>query len=126
MDTMLLDNTFWDLVVDANGNWAVASAPYAIAQDVASAIKTFQLQPLGSGEVWYNGLLGIPYFAKILGYNPPVSVFQTYMVNAALTVPNVVPMPAPVCTITGFTDRGVTGQVTFTDDAGNTQTVTLQ
>lgn len=120
MDTLLLDLDNWDLTVDAAGNWAKASAPYAVAQDVASAIRTFL------GEVWYNVLLGIPYFAKILGHTPSSTLFEAYMVDAALTVPNVVPNPAPVCTIQSFTKRAVVGSVTFTDDAGNVQTVTLQ
>lgn len=120
MNTLLLDLTFWDLVLDSSGNIAVASAPYAIAQDVASSIKTF------SGEVWYNSLLGIPYFQDILGQNPPVSLFQAYMVGAALLVPDVVPRPSPQCTIQSFDNRTVVAQVTFTDSAGTTQTVTLQ
>lgn len=119
MDTLLLDLTNWDLVVDAFGNLAVASAPYAIAQDVASAIKTF------AGEVYYNTTLGIPYFAQILGQLPPVTLFQTYMVDAALTVPFVVPDPAPQCLITGFENRNVIGQVAFTDSTGQFQTVTI-
>lgn len=120
MDTLLLDLTNWDFCIDANGNIAMASAPYAIAQDVASAQRTFQ------GEVYYDKVLGIPYFQNVLGHNPPASLLSEYMVNAALTVPDVVTTPAPVCTFQSFTNRGVTGQTTFTDSAGNTQTVTLQ
>lgn len=119
MDTWLLDQTTWDLCVDAFGNWALASAPYAIAQDAASAIRTFL------GEVFYNSTLGIPYFTTILGELPPVGIFQAYMVSAVLTVPFVVANPAPVCIITSFQQRNVTGTVSFTDSAGNTQTVTL-
>src|SRR5580658_1268812 len=117
MDTWLLDQSTWDLCVDAFGNWAKASAPYAIAQDVASAIRTFL------GAVWYNNTLGIPYFTTILAELPPAGIFQAYMVSAALTVPFVVASPAPVCTTTSFQHRNVTGTVTFTDSAGNSQTV---
>ena len=39
--TLLLDQTEWDLVLDASGNIALASPPYALAQDVASAVRTF-------------------------------------------------------------------------------------
>lgn len=120
MNTLLLDLTNWDLCIDASGNIAMASAPYAVAQDVASAQRTFL------GEVYYNSLLGIPYFQNILGQNPPSSLLSEYMVTAALTVSDVVTSPAPVCTFTAFTNRGVTGQTTFTDNAGITQTVTLQ
>lgn len=120
MDTLLLDLTNWDLCIDANGNIAVASAPYALAQDVASAQRTFR------GEVYYNNVLGIPYFQNVLGHSPPTSLLAEYEVLAALTVPGVVDNPAPVFAVVGFNHRGVTGTTTFTDENGNTQTVTLQ
>lgn len=114
MDTLLLDVSTWDLCLDAARNIAVASRPYALAQDVASAIKTFL------GECWYNTELGIPYFQQILGKTPPHTYFQEQMVAAALTVPGVV---TATCVISGFKNRVVTAQVQFTDDAGNTQSV---
>ena len=81
MDTLLLDTAQWDLVVDGTGNIAMASVPYALAQDVASAIKTF------AGEVYYDTTIGVPYFATILGQTPSVAYFQQQMIDAALTVP---------------------------------------
>jgi hypothetical protein len=113
-NTLLLDADLWDLCADANGNIAQAAPPYALAQDVASAIKTFL------GECWYNTLIGIPYFAQILGKTPPVGVFKAYMVAAALTVPGVV---SATCTITAFQNGTITGQVTFTDSNKRPQTV---
>jgi len=75
MDTLLLDLDNWDLTVDAAGNWAVASPPYAIAQDVASAIKTFQLQAGPNdpvlGECWYDNT------RKSIGVGKPVPVPAT-------------------------------------------------
>lgn len=53
--TLLLDTVAWDLVLDANGNIAVASEPYALAQDAASAIRTFL------GEVYYDTTIGVDY-----------------------------------------------------------------
>lgn len=117
MKTLLLDLTGWDLLTDAAGNIAVATDPYAKAQDVASALRTFL------GEVWYNTALGIPYFQQVLGHTPPVTLFQELMVQAAETVPGVV---SATCTITAFEDRRVTGQVTFTTEDGQTATVTIQ
>lgn len=116
MDTLLLTQDIWDLCIDANGNIALASAPYAIAQDVASAIRTFL------GEVWYNTTIGINYFASILGHTPSLAVFQQAMVNAALTVPNVV---SATCVLNSFQNRNVTGTVTVTDDTGTTQTIAI-
>lgn len=113
-NTLLLDADLWDLCADANGNIAMAAPPYALAQDVASAIKTFL------GECWYDVLIGIPYFAQILGKTPPVGVFKAYMVAAALTVPGVV---SATCVITAFQNGTVTGQVNFKDSNGKTGTV---
>ena len=106
----------WDLVLDANRNIALAQPPYALAQDVASAIRTFL------AEVYYDTTLGVPYFAQILGKTPPVALFQEYMIQAALTVPGVV---SATCVVQSFTNRQVTGQVQFTDNLGNTGTVAL-
>ena len=117
MKTLLLDNTLWDLCLDAAGNIAVAQAPYARAQDVASAIRLF------SGELWYNTTQGVPYFSQILGHTPPLSLFKEFMIRAALTVPEVV---AAECVVNSFEGRTVTGSVTFTADDGTTTTVAIQ
>lgn len=116
MKTLLLDNTNWDLLLDAAGNIAVADEPYALAQDVASALKLF------FGELWYDTSKGIPYFAEILGQTPPVTFFQELMVRAATTVPGVV---SAQCTIQAFENRTVTGQVIFTTSNGQTGVVSL-
>jgi hypothetical protein len=117
MKTLLLDLTEWDLLLNAAGDLAIASEPYAVAQDVASAVRTFL------GEVWYDTSLGVPYFQQILGKTPPLTVFQELIVQAALTVPTVA---SAECTITSFEDRRVTGQVTFTTSNGQTGQVSLQ
>jgi hypothetical protein len=117
MDTLLLTVDVWDLCLDSGGNIALASRPYALAQDVASAIRLFL------GELWYDTTKGVPYFETILGQTPPLSVFQAEMVDAALTVPHVV---SAQCVLESFENRTVTGQVLFTDDSGQAQTVTVQ
>lgn len=109
MDTLLLDQGTWDLLLDISGNIAVASNPYSLAQDAASAIRLFQ------GELWYDTTQGVQY-QFILGRVPPITLMKAQFVAAALTVPDVV---SAVCFITGITDRGVTGQVQVTDAAGN-------
>lgn len=116
MKTLLLDNTNWDLLLDAAGSLAVASEPYSLAQDVASALKLFL------GELWYNFVKGIPYFTEILGQAPPVTFFQELMVRAAMTVPGVV---SAQCTIQSFENRVVTGQVVFTTSTNQTGVVSL-
>lgn len=104
MNTLLLDQTTWDLCLDADGNIAMASDPYAPAQDVASAIRLF------AGELWYDTTKGVPYFTNILGHAPPLPIFRAYMVAAANTVPGVT---GAVCTIGALEDRQLTGDVLF-------------
>jgi hypothetical protein len=112
-NTLLLDISAWDLVLDANGNIAMASPPYAIAQDVASAVRTFL------GEVWYDTTEGIPYWTQVLGKLPPASLLIELINQTVLTVPGVV---SARTIITSFTARAVTGNITFVD-ANNQTTV---
>ena len=114
MNTLLLDTDVWDLVLDAAGNIAVASDPYSVAQDVASACRTFL------GECWYDTTIGIPYFQQILGHQPSVALVKAQLAAAAATVPG---CTNPVVYLTGFVDRSLTGQIQFTDSNGNQQTV---
>lgn len=116
MDSLLLTLDQWDLCLDAAGNIALAAPPYALAQDVASAIRLFL------GELWYDVTRGVPYFSDVLGHTPPLTEFQALMVRAALTVPGVV---SAQCILSAFENRTITGQVVFVDDTGNTQTVTV-
>lgn len=111
MNTIYLDpnGNAWDLTLDAGRNIAVAAPPYALAQDAASAIRTFQ------GEVWFDTLLGIPYWEQVLGHNPPLELMKQLFIAAALTVPNVVDA---VVYITSVQGRTVSGQVQITDTAG--------
>ena len=99
----------WDLMVDNSGNIAMATDGYALAQDAASAIRTFQ------GEVWFDTLQGVPYFSQILGFSPPVPLMKAYFVAAALTVPGVV---SAICYIAAITNRLVTGQIQVRNAAG--------
>jgi hypothetical protein len=118
MDTLLLDTVLWDLTVDAAGNIALATEPYALAQDVSSAIR------LVLGELWYDDTQGIDYFKKILGKSPTLAVFQELMVQAAQTVPDVV---SAVCIVESydFATRHVGGQVQFIDVNGNNGSISL-
>lgn len=110
MKTLLLDLDNWDLVIDLDGNIAVASDPYSMAQDAASAIRLFQ------GELYYNTLRGVPYWTSILGKAPPLTLVKAKLEEAALTVPGVV---AVKIYISGFSDRTLTGQVQLFDANSN-------
>ena len=109
MNTLLLDSVDWDLVLDAKGNIAMASEPYALAQDVASAVRLFR------GELWYDTTKGIPYFEQVLGHLPPVSLLRSLLADAALSVPGV--LNAQVV-LEPLDSRQLTGQIQFTDHTG--------
>lgn len=108
MNTIYLSPSTWDLVADVNGNIAMATNPYAQAQDAATAIKTFL------GECYYNTTLGVAWW-NILGQLPPINYVKAQLVAAALTVPGVT---KAVVYITSFTARALTGQVQITTDDG--------
>lgn len=118
MKTLLLDTNTWDLCLDSGRNIAVAQAPYQLAQDVASAIKTFL------GEVWYDNTLGVDYFGQVLGHTPPLSVLQALLVKAAISVTGVVSAQVVINSFSRTT-RTVAGQVLFTDSSGKTGTVSF-
>lgn len=115
-DTVFLNPVTWDSTLDLNGNIAVASAPYSVAQDVASACRTFL------GELWWNTAVGVPYFQQILGKQPSIPFIAAQLQFAALTVPTVV---SALAIITKLESRKVTGQVQFTTSDGQTQTVAV-
>jgi len=114
LNTLLLDQTEWDLVLDSSRNIALAAPPYALAQDVASAVRLFL------GELWYNTTAGIPYFEDVLGQLPPASLLIGYIEAQALTVPGVV---SARCIISGIDQREVTGQILFIDEVGTQNNV---
>lgn len=107
-NTILLDIAAWDLVLDAQGNIAVASAPYSLAQDAASAIKTFL------GECYWDTTLGVPYLSEVLGRTPQLALIKALFVRAAEAVPGVA---SARCYLTEITDRVVSGQVQVTGEA---------
>ena len=108
-NTLLLDQAAWDLVIDSSGNIAMAAPPYALAQDVASAVRLFL------GELWYDTTQGIPYFESVLGHLPPISLLKGLIENAALTVSGVV---SARCVISAFNSRTISGQIQFIDETG--------
>jgi len=116
MTTLLLDQSSWDLVIDANGNIAMAAEPYSYAQDVATACRTFL------GELWYDTDKGIPYNDDVLGHLPTADALRQYLVEAALTVDGVVKADA---TVASFDSRTITGNIVFVDIYGNTGNVGL-
>ena len=111
MNTLLLDRTTWDLCLDASGDIAMASEPYSLAQDSASAIRLFQ------GEYIYDTTIGIPYFEQVLGQNPPINLLKTLMVQAAESVPDV---GGATVYFSSVANGQVSGQVQITSSNGDT------
>lgn len=102
--TLLLDRANWDLALDASGNIAVATEPYAMEQDVASECRVFQ------GEAWYDTAIGVPYRTQVLGQAIPVQLLKEHLTAAAKRVPGVTTATAY---LSSFSAREVSGQVQF-------------
>lgn len=109
MDSLLLALDTWDLVLNAQGNIAAASAPYSMQQDVACAVRTYL------GECYFNTSLGIPYNEEILGQRPPLQLLKAKYEAASLAVPGV---QAANCVFTSFDDRALHGRIELTDTTG--------
>lgn len=116
--TICLDQQYWDAFLDINGNIALASDPYSIAQDVASAIRIFQ------GEIWYNTAEGIPYFEQILGHTPSMQFLRSQIEERALTVPGVVQAQCVFAKL-DQTTRKLSGQCKIIDTTGTENNVTF-
>lgn len=106
--TVLLDRETWDLVLDADGNIAVAAEPYSLAQDAASAIRTFL------GEVYFDTAVGVPYLSKIFGKKPQISLLKAEFEKAAMTVAGVA---SAQCFLSELGERRVGGQIQVTSAA---------
>lgn len=115
MQTLPLNTASWDLELDSNGNLTLADPDYSIAQDVASAIRTFQ------GECWYGATLGLPYFQALLGKLPPASYITNLLEQAALTVAGV--LSVTVVSLGLNSDRQLTGSVIVVSTDTNTPIV---
>lgn len=100
--TILLDPDTNDLVLDVNGNIAVATPPYSTAQDAACAITTYL------GECYWDRTVGVPWLQQIFGLNPPLEYVKQQLVTAALTVEDVA---SAQIFISSFAGRTVAGQV---------------
>ncbi|WP_347558585.1 hypothetical protein [Robbsia sp. KACC 23696] len=110
-DTLYLEPDTWDWALDANGNIAVASAPYSLAQDAASACRTFL------GECYYDTTIGVAYWTDILGQRVSLVTLKAQLVSAAMTVPGV---KSARVFVSEITQRTLKGQVQVTDADGVT------
>lgn len=114
--TIYLSLVTWDLAVDINGNIAVASGPYALAQDAASACRLFL------GELWYDTTQGVPYLRDALGVQFNAAALKTALTAAAKSVPGVT--NAQVY-FSSLTKRNLSGQVQIWDSNGVSATASF-
>lgn len=114
--TLLLDRSGWDLCIDALGNIALASDPYATLQNAASAVRVF------SGEAYYDTTIGIPFLDAVFNGSMPVAVLRETMAREAKAVPGVTAASIAIASITA---RAVVGQLQVTLADGTTQTAAL-
>jgi hypothetical protein len=115
--TLTLDRESWDLTLDGNGDLAIASGSYAVAQDVASSCLVF------FGECYYDTTLGIPWKDNVLGKKPSPSYIAQKMQDEALKLPVVDRAIANV-----FFDKNTKqtrGTIRVTDTTGELSQVTL-
>ena len=80
--SLMLDGQ-WDITLDTGGYIATTSGPYAIAQNVANAVRLF------TDDAYFDRDRGIPHFDIELGHKPPYSILRTRILQAARAVEGV-------------------------------------
>lgn len=110
MDTLLFDPEKWgQLLVDVNGNIAVAGEPYRTAQDTSTSVKLFKK------DNWYDTDNGIPYHKNVYALKADIPAFKSLVDDQALLVSGVDTVET---IITEFKDRGFSGQIIVNNEIG--------
>ena len=112
--TLYLQPDSWDITLDSSGRIARSTQAYAIAQNVANAVRLF------TGEAFFAQDEGIPHFDIELGKTrPALSVLRARMREAALNVEGV--LDAQI-TLDDVQDRKLTGEILLTVADGDKST----
>lgn len=112
--TLYLHPDTWDITLDSSGRIARSTQAYAIAQNVANAVRLF------TGEAFFAMDEGIPHFDIELGKTrPALSVLRARMREAALNVEGV--LDAQI-TLDDVQDRKLTGEILLTVADGDKST----
>ena len=118
--TLYLKPDDWDITLDSSGRISTSAAAYAIAQNVANAVRLF------TGEAFFAQDEGIPHFEIELGYTrPALSVLRARIREAALNVEGVLDA---VVNFDGVQNRKLTGEILLTvadEDKSTKITLTL-
>lgn len=116
--TLYLQPDSWDITLDSSGRIARSTQAYAIAQNVANAVRLF------TGEAFFAQDEGIPHFDIELGKTrPALSVLHARMREAALNVEGV--LDAQI-TLDDVQERKLTGEILLTvADGDKSSKITL-
>ena len=118
--TLYLTPDNWDITLDSSGRLQTSASAYAIAQNVANAVRLF------TNEAFFAMDEGIPHFEIELGYTrPALSVLRARIREAALNVEGV--LDAAV-NLDGVQGRKLTGEILLTvadEDKSSKITLTL-
>lgn len=112
--SLMLDSN-WDITLNGAGRIAQTTGKYAIAQNVANAVRLF------TRDAFFDQEAGIPHFDIELGHNPPLSVLRARIKAAALAVDGVV--SAVVDLDTPIQGRTITGSILLTTEDNETATI---
>ena len=112
--TLYLTPDNWDITLDSSGRLQTSANAYAIAQNVANAVRLF------AGEAFFAMDEGIPHFDIELGKTrPALSVLRARMREAALNVEGV--LDAQI-TLDDVQERKLTGEILLTVADGDKST----
>lgn len=114
--TLTLSKDTWDICLDDKGFIATTSEEYAIAQNVANAVRLF------TKNAYFNQQDGIPHFAIELGQTPSESVIRARINEAAKSVTGVVDARTE---LTKFQNRTLEGRIIITTNNGVMLYVTI-
>ena len=104
--TFFLDAN-WDITLDSSGRLRMSDKAYAIAQNVANAVRLF------TQDAFFAQDEGIPHFEIDLGRKPLYSVLRGRVKKAALEVEGVLDAVVNLDTPVGA-DRKLTGEILLT------------
>ncbi len=118
--TLYLTPDNWDITLDSSGRLQTSANAYAIAQNVANAVRLF------TNEAFFAMDEGIPHFEIELGFTrPALSVLRARIREAALNVEGVLDAAVD---LDGVRDRKLTGEILLTvadEDKSSKITLTL-
>lgn len=113
--SLLLDSE-WDITLDSAGNIAIASGAYAIAQEVANAVRLFK------NDAYFDQQKGIPHFELELGEFPVLALLRSRIIEAALAVEGVA---EAAIVFLSFENRMLTGELSLLTSEGVSVGITI-